>query len=263
MTKLSWNETGSRIFEYGVEQAVLFPQDGPAIPWYGVVSIQEKISDSDARPFYLDGIKYRNDSGNEDFSAILEAYTYPVEFEIFDGTLEIADGVNTHQQERSPFNFVYKTLLGNDVDGLSLGYRIHILYNVTASPSQRAYKTLGTSLEPITFSWDLSTKPTIIDGYQPTAHLIIDSINTEAHLLEVLNVMLFGSSATDPTLLDGQSLANFVDGYRVLEITDNGDGTWTATGPDDVIFWLSETQFLIDWPSATYISSDTYVIGTL
>ena len=51
------------------------------------------------------------------------------------------------------------------------------------------------------------------------------------------------------------------DGVYKLSITDNGDGTWTATSnAEGIIEMLDETTFQITSDTATYLNATTYEI---
>lgn len=198
MSKLTWDNTGERLYETGVKQGVLYPQsaDGTypkGVAWNGLTAVTESPSGAEANPLYADDIKYLNLMSAEDFGATVEAYTYPDEFGACDGSAEIATGVTIGQQKRQAFGMSYRTSLGNDVDGSDYGYKIHLIYGAMAAPSEKAYATINDSPEAITFSWELTTTPVSIDGFKPTAHLEINSTKIPAEKLAALEAILYGS----------------------------------------------------------------------
>lgn len=206
--KLKWDEVGKRFYETGVKNGVLYPRNSageyPAgVPWNGLISVSESPSGAEATPLYADDIKYLNLLSNEEFAASLEAYTYPEEFAACNGESEIADGVSVGQQTRQPFGLVYKTVLGNDTDGNDHGYKLHIIYNALAAPSEKAYQTINDSPEAITFSFELSTSPENVTGKKPTASIVIDSTKADSAKLALLEEQLFGKDAagTDPAII--------------------------------------------------------------
>ena len=139
-----------------------------------------------------DNIKYLVLRSAEDFKATISAYTYPDEFEECDGSVEAAPGLYLSQQARKTFGFAYRTKLGNDVEGDAAGYVLHLVYGATASPSQRSYKTINESPEPIEFSWEVETTPVAVSGHKPTAHLRINSLKADSTKLAALEAILFG-----------------------------------------------------------------------
>ena len=205
MPKLEWDKSGEKLYETGVKNCALYVFRNNAydkgIAWNGITGITESPSGAEASPLYADDIKYLNLISNEDFGATLEAYTYPKEFEECDGTAEISNGVSIGQQNRKTFGLVYKTTLGNDVDGNSYGYKIHVIYGCLAAPSEKAYACINDSPEAITFSWELSTTPVEVNGFKPTSTITIDSTKIDAEKLKKLEDKLYGSETGEATLL--------------------------------------------------------------
>ena len=204
MPKLIWDDTGKHLFETGVQKGVLYPQVKGAYPkgvvWNGLTSVTESPSGAESNPHYADDIKYLNLVSAEEFGATVEAYTYPDEFANCDGSAEISPGILVGQQERQKFGLCYRTVLGNDTEGNAYGYKLHIIYNATASPSEKQYQTINDSPEAITFSWELSTTPTNVDGHKPTASLVIDSTKVDETKLKKLEDKLYGTESEEASL---------------------------------------------------------------
>lgn len=204
MSKLVWDETGSRFYETGVDRGVLYPVvDGAyskGVAWNGLVSVSENPSGAESSPIYADNIKYLNLMSAEEFGATIEAYTYPEEFEKCDGTAAIATGVSIGQQTRSTFGLCYRTRLGNDVDGDNYGYKLHLIYGCLASPSEKSYQTVNDSPEAITFSWEIKTTPVNVEGFKPTANVIIDSTKVTPVNLAKLEELLYGTADKEASL---------------------------------------------------------------
>ena len=198
--RLSWDETGKRLYETGIEKGVLYPinADGeykPGVAWNGLTSVSEAPSGAEATALYADDIKYLNLYSAEEFGATIEAYTYPDEFAECDGSKELATGVVVGQQARKTFGLAYKTLVGNDVDGQDHGYKLHLIYGAMCSPSQKQYQTVNDSPSAITFSWEVKTTPVTVPNMKPTASIIIDSTKVDAAKLTVLENKLYGTDA--------------------------------------------------------------------
>jgi hypothetical protein len=205
MTTLTWDETGQRFYETGVDHGVLYIPDSNGaytngVAWNGLTTVTESPSGAESNPLYADNIKYLNLISTEEFGATIEAYTYPDEFAQFDGTAVPTPGVSVGQQARKAFGLSYRTRLGNDIDGDEYGYKIHIIYNATAAPSEKAYATVNDSPEAITFSWELTTIPVPLPGARPTATLTIDSTKVNAADLAELEDLLYGTVGQDPSL---------------------------------------------------------------
>lgn len=205
MTKLVFDAVGSRFFETGVKNGVLFVQgvNGEyenGVVWNGLTAVTESPSGAEATPLYADDMKYVVLYSTEEFGATIEAYTYPEEFEQCDGSAQLGEGVTIGQQQRKSFGLVYKTVIGNDVQGQELGYKIHIIYGAKAAPSEKAFATINDSPEAVTFSWEVSTVPVPVEGHRPTSTLVIDSTKVDAEKLAAIEAKLFGSESEESTL---------------------------------------------------------------
>ena len=211
MAKLVWDKIGERLYETGVKQGVVYPQasDGSypkGAPWNGLTAVTESPSGAESTALYANDNKYLNLLSNEEFGGTIEAYTYPDEFGPCNGSVEAAPGVSLGQQPRKQFGLSYRTGLGNDTEGYDHGYKLHLVYNALAAPSEKAYSTVNDSPEAITFSWEFSTTPVSVSAldesgkpYKPIAHLEIDSTKVEPAKLKALEDILYGK---DPTTLE-------------------------------------------------------------
>lgn len=205
MSKLVWDQNGQRTYETGVNQGVLYVRGedgkyGNGVAWNGLTAVTESPSGAEASPIYADNIKYLNLMSAEEFGATIEAYTYPEEFGECDGSAEIAKGVLIGQQARKTFGLSYKTLLGNDVDGDSYGYKLHFIYGALAAPSEKAYATVNDSPEAITFSWEISTTPVNVTGFKPTATVTVDSTKCDPAKLKLLEDKIYGTESEEASL---------------------------------------------------------------
>lgn len=215
MSKLVWDKTGEKFYETGVNKGVLYPQVSGAYPkgvaWNGLTAVNESPSGAEATPLYADNIKYLNLMSAEEFGASIEAYMYPDEFAQCNGEAELTDGVTIGQQKRTPFGLSYQTKIGNDVDN-ELGYKIHLIYGALAAPSEKAYSTVNDSPEAITFSWELSTTPVEVEGFKPTASLVIDSTKVEKEKLAALEKVLYGSEDSESRLPLPNEVLSIING---------------------------------------------------
>ena len=205
MAKLVFDAVGSRFFETGVKNGVLFVQGANGeyengVVWNGLTAVTESPSGAEATPLYADDMKYVVLYSTEEFGATIEAYTYPEEFEQCDGSAQLGAGITIGQQQRKSFGLVYKTVIGNDVQGQDLGYKIHIIYGAKAAPSEKAFATINDSPEAVTFSWEVSTVPVPVEGHRPTSTLVIDSTKVDAEKLAAIEDKLFGSETEESTL---------------------------------------------------------------
>ena len=209
MSKMKWDQIGEHLYETGTKNGAIYPQNNDGsypkgIPWNGLTGVTENPSGAEATPLYADDIKYLNLMSNEDMGLTIEAYTYPDEFAECDGTALLDPtlvGTRIGQQTRKAFGFVYKTVVGNDVLSNGFGYKLHINYGCTASPSQKGYKTISENPEAITFSWEVKTTPVEVPGgLKPTATITIDSTKEDPDKLAKLEAVLFGTDSAEPRL---------------------------------------------------------------
>ena len=200
MPKITWDNSGEHVYETGISKGVLYPiQEGGAyskgVAWNGLTAVTENPTGADATPLYADDIKYLSLTAAEEFGATIEAYTYPDEFGVCDGSAELKPGLLIGQQNRSLFGLCYRTTLGNDEEGGNFGYKLHLVYGAIAAPSSKGYKTINDKPEAITFSWAVTTTPVAVEGFKPTASVTIDSTKITPTALAAIEELLYGGTA--------------------------------------------------------------------
>lgn len=206
MAMLTWDDTGEKFYETGVDRGVLYPMAtggkyGTGVAWNGLIGVTESPSGAEPTSLYANNSKYVTLLSAEEFGFTIEAYTYPDEFAQCDGSAEATTGVYVGQQERKTFGFCYRSKVGNDSEGQEHGYKLHLIYGATASPSEKGYQSINDSPEAITLSWECNTTPVNVTGFKPTSLITIDSRTVDATKLEALEKKLYGDdSAGTPTL---------------------------------------------------------------
>lgn len=207
MAALVWDDTGNKIYETGTKNGVLYVMNdqgayGEGVAWNGLTAVTESNTGAEETALWADDIKYASLRSAEEFGATIEAYQCPKEFYQCDGSADLIPGVTVNQQGRKTFGFSYVTTIGNDVKGTDYGYKIHLIYGATASPSERAYQTINDSPDAITLSWEIKTTPSgdVPSGFKPTAHLIIDSTVVSANGLTAIKEALYGNASGNARL---------------------------------------------------------------
>ena len=207
MVALAWHETGDKQYELGVDKGVFYPLNATtsaydnAYAWNGLISVTESPSGAEVTKNYADNDVYMSLMSAEEFAATVEAYNYPDEFALVDGTAEPVPGLYVGQQPRKPFGLSYRTKVGNDSKGMDAGYKLHLIYNAMAAPSEKAYSTVNDSPEATTFSWELSTTPINAgDVLKSTAQLTINSLKVPAAKLKALEDILYGTTTLQARL---------------------------------------------------------------
>lgn len=196
---ITWDGVGEKIYETGVDHGVLYIPSVAGVydtgfAWNGLVSVTESPTGAEPNPQFADNIKYLNLLSAEEFGGTIEAFTYPPEFGQCDGTAAPSAGILIGQQTRKSFGLSYRTKIGNDVDGVDHGYKLHLVWGALVSPSEKAYQTINESPEAITFSWEFTTTPAPVTGYKPTSVMVIDSTLVDPTDLAALEAILYGNS---------------------------------------------------------------------
>ena len=261
MTALVWDEIGKRYFESGVSHGVLYDEDGKGIAWNGLTSVDEAASKT-IDPVHFDGVKFNDIVKPGDFAGTLRAFTYPKQFRQYEGVMQDQTGFYITGQPSNRFGLSYRTQVHSDL-GQDIGYKIHVLYNLTAVPAQRSFHTLSENAEAVEFEWSLTSIPEDIDKFRPSSHLIFDSREIDPYLLIDIEDILYGSADADAYLPSLKGLASFVRKWERLIITEFMDGTWEAYSPlPDVITMIDDTTFQIVSDTAVYLDPDTYEISS-
>ena len=210
MSKLEWDKTGEKRFEMGVDHGVLYTWNSTTkkyntgVVWNGLTTVTASPDGAEPTDLWADNIKYATLRSAETFGATIEAYTYPDEFGVCDGSAEPVNGVHLGQQSRQAFGFCYRTKVGDDTDPEGTKYRIHIIYNAT----ERSYETINDSPDAQTLSWEITTTPVTVAGFKAVSEITVDSWDVSAETLTALENKLYGTNAdatnnveaSDPTL---------------------------------------------------------------
>ncbi|MET0786861.1 MAG: hypothetical protein ABWY25_09160 [Paenisporosarcina sp.] len=262
MAALIWDEIGERFYEGGVNKCVFYDSEGIGTAWNGLTAVEE-TNTREVDPVHFDGVKFNDIVTIGDFSAVMRAFTYPEEFLPYEGIVEDQDGILITGQPFGKFSLTYQTRIANDLNGFEHGYKIHILYNLTAIPAQKSFNTLSLEVEPMEFEWTLHSIPEDVGLHRPTGHIIVDSRRIDRNLLQDLEDILYGDEDSDAYLPPLQNLANWLRKWERLIITDNGDGTWTAESMvEGIIFIVDQTTFSIISDTAIYLDAETYEISS-
>jgi hypothetical protein len=244
MAKLLWDQIGEKFYETGVDHGILFVNEsgtyGEGVAWNGLTTVTESPSGAEASPIYADNIKYLNLYSAEEFGCTIEAYTYPDEFGVCDGSADIATGISIGQQERKSFGFAYRTRLGNDTEGDSYGEKLHLIYGCRASTTQKGYSTVNDSPEAINFSWEVTTTPVPVTGFRPTANVIIDSRKTDETKYKQLLAIIEGTDDTYTKLSTEPEdwSTNYANYY-----TKDTTGKYVAVTGDSAPTWAADTYY--------------------
>lgn len=213
--KVEWDTVGERVYKAGIDRGVLYRDAvvSEGLPWNGLVSVEDNTS-YELKSYYMEGIRYLNHVVPGNFEGRLTAITYPLEFDRlimgaqFSGealAMGSESGIGYYNQEHAkPFNLSYRRKIMSDSDE-ELGYEIHLLYNLTATPEPQIAETLTEDGAVTLFSWSLSGTPEISEetktgrGVRPTSHVSIDSRTCDPAVLTTIENSLYGIAGTPGT----------------------------------------------------------------
>lgn len=265
MTRLSWGTPGERYYEDGVDQGVLYVNDVGYV-WNGLVSVSEAPNGGDQRSYYLDGIKYLSLASAEEYEATITAFSSPPEFAPCDGVKTLYQGLFVTQQKREPFGLSYRTMINADT-GMDQGYKLHIVWNALAAPADRNNETRDDSNDLNPLSWFISAVPPNSAGlgFKAAAHFVIDSRIAPVGILTDIENLLYGDDAgADARLPTQLEVLNLFEVYATVQVDDNGDGTATITGPDDILVIQTDpTEYILTWGSVVSTGTNTMSISSL
>jgi hypothetical protein len=258
---IRWDSLIDHHIETGIDRGVLYPNGGMAVPWIGLTSVDEAGGDG-AAEYYIDGRPFLFLPKPKEFKATLKAYTYPDAFSEMIGELEVTDGMYLDSQMVDSFGLSYRTKIVDQILGENAGYKIHLIYNATVVPSTKTYGTIGDSVNPVEFSWDIQAVPLRVVGYRPTAHIIVDTRHMDAIRLAEIEDIIYGTDELPAAIPDPQTIFDLLSFGNTIIITDNGDGTWQAEGSYHNIYMIGNQIFEIDNVNAVDHGDGTYTISS-
>lgn len=218
MAEIEWGASGKRFYEAGVDRAVLYPTANRGVPWNGLVSVTQNPSGGTSKSLYLDGFKYENRSIPEEFEATIEAFTYPDDFASIFGDETSGSGLYFGQQPHREFGLAYRTMVGDEINGVRKNYKIHLIYNALAEFSSEVYTTLGNPLDPTNFSWKITTRGVVLAGRKPTSELVVDTRTASISDITKLERLLYGQDGVRPRLPSAWEVVDIFDDWPRIQI---------------------------------------------
>lgn len=259
--QILWTNVTDRRFEAGLDRGVLYPKNAPAVPWVGLISVDQGGTE-ESRIYYQDGRPYLHVPIPKEYLGTLSAYTYPDEFSPMMGVPQVAGGLYLDSQNSEQFDLSYRTLVGDSTVGVERGYKIHLIYNATVEDQGVSYESLSNEINPSSFSWQIKAVPVPIPGYRATAHVTIDTQSLSAEKIKMLEDILYGGNESFARLPEPAELLGLMGLSGTITITDNGDQTWKAEGPYQNVQDLGGGQFRITNIDSIDLGDGTYTITT-
>lgn len=245
MSKLSWVSTTENVYEAGLDKGVFYPPSGSGVPWNGLVSVDENTNAEDPLPIFVDGVKVFDVPAPREFTATLSCYTYPDEFLEFDGYMEAAEGMYFGEQMPASFGLCYRTRIGS-----TKHYKLHLLYNMTATPGAVSRKTFANIPEPSLLSWKLQGAPMKTNGGRPTSHVVLDTRRIDKGVLRHIEEVLYGSDDNEPRLPSPNDLEFFFSDVNPVVVTLlAASGEYALWAPS---FYMTVTDGVFEFTGPTF-----------
>lgn len=216
MSRILWNASGQRRYDFGLDRGVLYVHGHEGVPWNGLIQADRGSTGGEVSSYYMDGAKFHEQIGSEDFSGSIEAYTYPDEFELCEGLDNDGQGLSFGLQPRKPFDLTYRTKIATDLDPEE-GYKLHFIYNARVLPNTHNSKTVNENVDPDTFSWNVTSTPIRIPDRRPTSYFSIDSRKTDPHILATIEGIIYGGPNFPPTLLTPHYMMSIFDSWEAID----------------------------------------------
>lgn len=232
-----------------------------ATPWDGLTSVEEAGGEA-ARAYYADGRPFLFMPIPKEFSATLNAYTYPDAFSEVMGLAEVTDGMYLDSQLGTAFDLSYRTKVGNATEGQDHGYKIHLVYNATVTPGNLTYETMGDSINPTTMSWEIQAVPVKVEGYRSTAHIVVDTRHMDPRKVASLEKLLYGSPDDVPAMPAPQLVFDILNYGDTIIVTDNGDGTFDVEGSYENVYLMENGEFRLNNIDGQNNGDGTFTIST-
>lgn len=217
----------------GVSHGAVYYPD-LSFPWSGLIQVTD-TGDSSAKRMYMDGVAYQIERPVGDYSFTVEAYTYPPRLD----------------DQPSPMGFTYRD-----------SRHLHLVYNPILLADVVSIGTDEYEPSATTFSFTGSTKPNVGKG-PPITHLLVDRVLARQGAVDELEGWLYGRDDSEPRWPSIDEVSELFESYALLRIVDNGDGTWSAIGPSELIKMVSSTEFEITADSAFYLDSVSFIISSM
>lgn len=259
--RIAWSQTENRFFETGLDRGVLYPKDKEAVAWNGLVSVEETGGEA-AKAYYVDGRPFLFLPTPKEYSATLNAYTYPDAFSEIMGLAEATDGMYLDSQLGKSFDLCYRTLVGNAAEGSDLGYKLHLVYNATVTPGALSYETLSDSINPTTMSWAIQAVPVQVEGFRPTAHIVIDTRHMDPNKIQAIEELVYGSDTTEASMPPPQLVFDTLNYGDLIIVIDNGDGTFEVEGSYENVYLVGDGEFRVENADAQDNGDGTFTISS-
>ena len=200
MTRVTWDASGQRLYQTGIDRGMMYLADGTVSTWNGLVSVTEAPSGGDPVATFLDGQKVLDIPAGENYEGTIESISLPLDAAACAGWGILQYGLYASNQPKMTFGFSYRTLIGNDVSGTDFAYRIHLIFNCTARSADFTHETITDQPSVKPYSRQLTAVPVAFSGRRPTAHVVFDTRIQTPPTITAIEALLYGDDETDAVM---------------------------------------------------------------
>lgn len=145
MAKLKYHESGTKRYFDGVDRGVLAVKDktgkyGTPVAWQGLTSWKENNEGGDSNKLKADNLDYINLHSKVSHGGSIGCYTYPDEFAPCMGE-RVTNGFHARQQSFRDFGAIYRTKIGDDIEGTNAGCIYHFVWNASCNVYNPEHQT--------------------------------------------------------------------------------------------------------------------------
>lgn len=194
MARITWEGAAEGVYHDGLDHGVLYPLNGPGVPWNGLIKVEERSTGGKNTPIYYEGKRYDIVSEPGEAGARISAFTYPDELDELVGFYRDEYGILYDEQESEYFSLSYRTRVTG-------GYRLNIYLNQIAQPTSLTRNSAGATPSPVEFSWDTIGTPMKMMG-RTSSHLILDSRSVDEDLMKTLEDRLYGTNTRESSFVE-------------------------------------------------------------
>ena len=191
MTALEWNLGLNNTYETGIDRGVLFPYNEYGVAWSGLTNVSKKQQSIQTTTLHYEGMPFDILDDSENRTMVLSAYTYPDVFDELLGVYVDDRGFMYGEQPRGWFSMAYRTLIRQGPD-----YKINVVMNQKAYATAGEHATIGGSVAPTTFTWEMSGIPIHVMG-KSTTFMSFDSRLIRPKTFKEIENTLYGTKTRD------------------------------------------------------------------
>jgi hypothetical protein len=190
---LDWSNPEDRVFETGLDRAVIYSAFGNMMvgqAWPGLTSVEEDPNYTVSSTVF-DGVPINQNVVSAGLTGSIKAYSSPPALDSL-----FIPGVSIGQQAQRPKALVFRTKKGSALNQ-DLGYILHLIPHIVLVPKAESSETESDSIDAKEFEWDFVTSTEITTGVgnAPLASIKVDTTKANPDFVVDLENRLYGNAA--------------------------------------------------------------------